>query len=106
MNKERSMFVFINPQKMGPETQLLGQKYHTQASGWICNDGELQGCPTLCLQAGTTRTSHLKEIIFHALNTTTSLVHLKTGLHVIAAQSTEIRIKTREIIMSWCNDIF
>lgn len=68
--------------------------------------GELQGSLLLplCLQMGTTRTGNLREIIFHAFNSPTSPLHSKTGLHVIATQSTEINTKPGEIPVNWCKD--
>lgn len=42
----------------------------------------------------------------HLLNTTSSPLHLKTGLHGIATQSTEIGIRPGEIPMNWCKDFF
>lgn len=33
-------------------------------------------------------------------------LHLKTGLHVIATESTEINTKPGEILMNWCKGYF
>lgn len=86
--------------------QSLCWRHHVQASGWIHNNGKTAGLKVILPSDGHHKNREFKGNNFPCTNSPTSPLHLKTELHVIAAQSTEINIKPGEIPINWCKDYF